>query len=186
MKKDNKKKLPKLSIIQQILSKIGTSDEFTKKDKYKFDKVHDNAYPVGGYNGMADLLMLPTTKQGYKYILSVVDIWSDYFDIEPLKTKTAKETLEALLKIFKRHYIKTFKASLKTDSGGEFKDTFDKWLKDHNIAHIVSLPDRHQQMSNVENLNKQVGKLIMTYLTAKSTEQNKKKNIMTGLKLYQP
>jgi hypothetical protein len=46
-----------------------------------------------GYNEMGDLLQLPTTKEGYKYILSVVDIWSNYFDIEPMKTKTAKSSV---------------------------------------------------------------------------------------------
>jgi hypothetical protein len=159
-----------LSKIQQILNKIGASDTFTKKDKYKFDKVHTNAYPKNGYNEMADLLMLPTTKQGYRYILSVVDIWSNYCDIEPMKTKTASETLKALQKIFKRHYVAQPKASLKTDGGHEFKDVFDKWLKDHHIAHLVNLPDRHSQLANVENLNRQVGRIIMTYLTAKSIE----------------
>ena len=126
-----------------------------------------------GFNEMGDLLQLPTTKEGYKYILSVVDIWSNYFDIEPMKTKTAKETLSALLKIFKRNYIDQPKASFKTDNGGEFIGVFDTWLKDHHIAHIKNLPDRHSQMANVENLNRQVGKLIMTYLTAKSIEQKK-------------
>ena len=167
------KKVKKLSIIQTILNKINVSDEYTKKDKYKFDKVHDNAFPMHGYNEIGDLLMLPTTKEGYKYILSVVDIWSNYFDIEPMKTKTAKETLTALLKIFKRNYIDQPKASFKTDSGNEFKEVFEKWLREHNIAHLKNLPDRHSQMANVENLNKQVGKLIMTYLTAKSIEQKK-------------
>jgi hypothetical protein len=159
-----------LSKIQQILNKIGASDTFTKKDKYKFDKVHDNAFPMNGYNDMADLLMLPTTKEGYKYILSVVDIWSNYCDIEPLKTKTASETLKGMLKIFKRHYVVQPKASIKTDNGGEFKDVFDKWLREHHIAHLLNLPDRHSQMANVENLNRQVGRIIMTYLTGKSID----------------
>ena len=162
--------MSKLTKIQQILSKIGADETYTKKEKYKFDKVHDNAFPMSGYNEFADLLMLPTTKENYKYLLCMVDIWSNYVDFEPLKTKTAKETLAAMLKIFKRNYVVKPKASLKTDNGSEFKEVFDKWLKDHHIAHLVNLPDRHQQMANVENLNKQVGRIINTYLTAKSVE----------------
>ncbi len=154
--------------MKQIFNKIGIDDTYTKKEKYKFDKVRKNTFPKGGYNQMADLLMLPKTDKGYQYCLTMTDLWNGYIDFEPMKTKTAKESLEAMLKIFKRNYIDQPKASLKTDNGGEFQSVFDKWLKDHHIAHLQSLPNRHQQMSNVENLNKQLGKIFMTYLTDKS------------------
>jgi hypothetical protein len=92
----------KVSKIQSILDKIGVDETHTKKQKHKFDKVRDNTFPKGGYNEMADLLMLPTTKEGYKYLLCIVDLWSNMFDIEPLKNKTAEATLEGMMNIFKR------------------------------------------------------------------------------------
>jgi hypothetical protein len=64
------------------------------------------------------------------------------------------------------------KASIRTDNGGEFKSVVDKFMYNNNILHLWSLPDRHKQMSNVENLNKQVGRVLYTYLQNKSMELN--------------
>jgi hypothetical protein len=158
----------KTSKIKQIFEKIGIDDTYTKKAKYKFDTVKANTFPKHGFNAMADLLMLPKTDSGYQYCLTMIDIWSNFFDFEPMKTKTAKETLQAMLNIFKRNYIDKPKASLKTDSGGEFQGVFDKWLRDHKIAHLQSLPGRHKQTANVENLNRQLGRIFMSFLTDKS------------------
>ena len=166
----NKKKP---SEYQKIIESIAGNTTYTTAPYYKFPKVKDSTNPQSGFNEMADLLMLPVTKEGYRYILSVVDIWSNYFDIEPMKTKTAKATLDALLAIFKRHYVSIPKASMSTDNGTEFKEVFNKWLIDHNIYHKLCLPDRHKQLANVENLNRQVGKIIMTYLTNKEIEIGK-------------
>lgn len=156
------------SKIKQIFNKLGIDDTYTRKQKFVFDKVKTNAFPKKNYNAMADLLMLPTTEKGYKYCLTVVDIWSNYMDFEPMKGKTSKECLDALLKIFKRNYIDKPKASLKTDSGTEFQGVFTQWLRNRGIAHLQSLPNRHKQIANVENLNKQLGLIFLTYLTDKS------------------
>jgi hypothetical protein len=176
-KKPIKNKEKNASKFDPIFDKIGIDETYTQKDKHKFDKFSQNTYPVGGHNYMADILMLPTTSKGYRYILSVVDIYNKYFDIEKLKTKTAKETLDALLKIFKRKYLKsTNLVSMKTDNGGEFKKEFKAWMQNEDIAHLNSLPDRHSQLAPVENLNRQLGRLFMTYLTHKTMKLGKDYN----------
>jgi hypothetical protein len=114
--------------------------------------------------------MLPVTKDGYRYLLTVIDIWSNYIDYEPLKTKTAKETLAAIKTIFNRKYLNEPKASIKTDSGREFLESFDQYFKKQKIAHLINLPDRHSQMAKVENLNKQIARLIMTTSLKKTME----------------
>jgi hypothetical protein len=114
--------------------------------------------------------MLPITNDGYRYLLTVIDIWSNYIDFEPLKTKTAKETLAAIKTIFNRKYVSEARASIKTDSGREFLESFDQYFKKQKIAHLINLPDRHSQMAKIENLNKQIARLIMTYLTEKTME----------------
>jgi hypothetical protein len=114
--------------------------------------------------------MLPITNDGYRYLLTVIDIRSNYIDLEPLKTKTAKETLAAMKTILSRKYVSHVKASIKTDSGREFLESFDQYFKKQKIAHLINLPDRHSQMAKIENLNKQAARLIMTYLTEKTME----------------
>jgi hypothetical protein len=64
-------------------------------------------------------------------------------------------------------------ASIRTDNGGEFKSVVDKYMYDNSILHLWSLPDRHKQLGNVENLNRQIGRVLMTYLSNKTHELGK-------------
>ena len=60
-----------------------------------YNSIYNNIVHEEGFNYMADLISLPHTKQGYKYLLVVVDLYTNGFDIEPLKNKTAETTLKA-------------------------------------------------------------------------------------------
>lgn len=168
MDKKTIKKKP--SMMNQLMSKLGIDETLTKPIKYHYPKVKNQTFPQNGYNYEADLLELPTTKNKYNSLLVVDDIYSNYCDFEPLKTKSATEVLKAFQTIFKRGILPEPKASIRTDSGSEFKSVVDKYMHDHNILHRWSLPDRHKQMGNVENLNRQLGRIFMTYLSNK-TEQ---------------
>ena len=112
------------------------------------------------------------TKDGYNRLLCVVDMYSNYCDFDPMKTKTSKEVLLAFKTIFKRGIVTMPKASIRTDNGAEFKSVVDKYMYDNNILHLWSLQERHKMMGNCENLNKQLGRVIMTYLQNKSMELN--------------
>lgn len=48
---------------------------------------------MGGFNYMADLLYLPKTRQKYLYLFTMVDIWSNHCDFEPIKDKKASTVL---------------------------------------------------------------------------------------------
>jgi hypothetical protein len=181
--KNNKSKKP--SKMQELLNEIGIDETFTTKTKYKkqknFDKVKSITFPMNGYNEMCDLLQLPTASQGFKYCLAMIDLWSNYCDLEPMKTKTSDATLQAMLRIFRRSYVKQPKASLKSDEGPEFEGSFSKWLKDHHIAHLKALPDRHSQLANINNYCKQAGRMFMTYLTNKEMSTKKDYNEWTDI-----
>jgi hypothetical protein len=166
------KKIPvkKPSLMQELMAKMNISETKTKPIHYKFPKVKNEVFPRSGYNYQGDLLMLPTTKKGFEYLLTVTDIYSHYLDFEPMKTKTAEETLKGFKRIFKRGILPKPKASLRTDNGSEFKSVVDKYMHNHNILHTWTLPDRHKQTGTIENLNRQIGRVLMTYLTNKSIE----------------
>ena len=56
------------------------------------------------------------SKKGYKYLLTVIDVFSKYGWIVPLKAKTGKEVAQAFRKLFLNgHY-----GRLWTDKGTEF------------------------------------------------------------------
>ena len=117
--------------------------------------------------------MLPEDKKGYKYLLVIVDIGNNEFDIEPIKSKTSKSVLNAMKTIFSRDYLKEPKASLSTDDGTEFKDEFNTWLVKNKIYHKVAIAGRHSQQSNVESLNKQLGYIFNLYMNMKEKESGK-------------
>lgn len=151
--------------MQSLKDRLGIRNEFTKSTREKyFNKVKDNIPLVANYNFMADLLFLPTTKEGYKYLLVMVDLASDKFDIEPIKNKESRTVLKAMLNMFDRGILRPPYASLRTDAGTEFMGIFHKWLYDHSIVHKIALPGRHTQMANVERLNRTLGELFNGYM----------------------
>jgi len=153
----------------KLLSDLGVNEKLTKGPRKQkvFNKVKDNIPKVAHYNYQADLLFLPTSERAklkFKYLLVMVDIANDAFDIEPITNKLSSTVLEATKRIFKRGILKPPKASIRTDSGTEFKGDFKKYLHDHNILLKTSLPDRHKQTGNVERLNREISRIIMSYL----------------------
>ena len=160
--------------MDKLIKKLNIDETYTKAPKQKvFNKVKDNVPHVEDYNFMADLLLLPETKKGFKYLLVVVDLGNDDFDIEPLKNKDSKSVLAGFQNMFKRPYIKKPYASIRTDAGTEFKDEFHKYLYDNSIMHKVAEPNRHQQLANVESLNKQLGRLFNGYMNSVEAKTNK-------------
>ena len=164
--------------MNNLLKKMKINDEFTRvRQKQKqFNNIRNNIPHLEDYNMMADLLMLPETNKGFKYLLVVVDLATNEFDMEPLKTKTSEEATIGLKKIFKRPYLKIPYASIRTDNGQEFSGSFNKYLKNNEVLHKYSLPNRHNQMATVERLNHQLGTLFNGYMNEqelKSGEVNR-------------
>jgi hypothetical protein len=154
--------------MNKILQELKINETYTKPPKIKkeFSKVKDNIPLKEDFNFMADILELPQTKKGFQYLLVVVDLATDEFDIEQLKTKESKTVLKAMLKMFKRKHIKKPYASIRTDGGPEFQDEFAKYCYENSILHKVGISGRHQQMANVERLNRELGRLFNGYMNA--------------------
>jgi hypothetical protein len=154
--------------MDKILKELKINEKYSKpvKIKKEFSRVKDNIPLKADYNFMADLLELPETKKGYKYLLVVVDLATDEFDIEPITNNKSLTVVDAMKRMFKRRYIKKPYASIRTDGGAEFKDAFDKFCYENNILHKIGVAGRHQQTSNVERLNRELGRLIIGYLNS--------------------
>jgi len=150
--------------MNKLLKDLKIDETFSRKPKVTFDNVKSNVFPRKGYNYMADLLYLPKTRQKYLYLLTMVDLWSNSCDFEPIKDKTAATVLAAMKAIFKRGILKLPKASVRTDNGTEFQDVFHKYLYDHNIFHRYGEPYRHQQSANIEKLNYELGRILNGYM----------------------
>lgn len=70
-----------------------------------------------GDHYQVDLAMLPTSSEGYRYCLVLVDIFSGFLILKPLKTKKASEIARMLWEIFA--LVGTPKI-LQSDNGAEF------------------------------------------------------------------
>jgi len=155
--------------MNDLYTKLGISQKHLNLSKQqprvKFHNAIDNNIVLEpDINYMADILMLPTTKQDYKFLLVVVDLATRNFDIEPMKRKDANSTLQAYKEMLKRPYINLPTSKMATDDGNEFKGVFNQFLQSNDVYHKVSLPNRHKQTSIVENLNKTLSKILMMYI----------------------
>ena len=152
--------------MHKIIKELGLNTTLNKPEtKTKiFNKVKNNIPLYPNMNEQMDLLHLPETKEGFKYLLVIVDLASDKFDVEPIKKTNSKTILDAMLKIFARPYVKKPWASLRMDNGAEFKKDVKEWLYNNNIVARYAMPYRHKQLGSVENLNKQLGTLFGLYM----------------------
>lgn len=170
------------SKFQNLIDKLDGSETFTKriKNEKTFNHVKDNVPLIADANMMCDILFLPETPtkkkddKGFKYLFVIVDLADDSFDIEPMKELNSEAALKAMKACFKRKYVKEPEYSLKTDEGAEFKGVFNKFLYDHNILHKGVVAGRHQSMSNVESLNRQLSRLFNLYMNKQEVKTGEK------------
>jgi len=176
IKKDNTE-------FSNVLNKLKIDEFYTKFDKRqkKYNKFINSIVPEKDFNYMADLIIMPKTSEGFKYLLVVNDLATNLFDVEPMKNKTAKETLQAYKNIIKRKILTLPEISFKTDNGTEFKGEFDAYLKDNKILHKLSKPYNHKQQAPIEGLNKTITRILMNYLSDKELELDKSYNNWTDI-----
>ena len=104
-----------------------------------------------------------TTKDGYKYLLSYMDLYSGWVESIPLKSKNADEVREA----FHNHLIPRYGApgSILSDRGLEFKnDTLRPYLEGFGTKVKYTTPYHPQTNGSIERyhrvLKEMLGKLV--------------------------
>ena len=99
---------------------------FEKRKVYSQSK--DNIWGVD----LADMQSLSRKNKGIKYLLCVIDLYSKYAFVIPLKDKKGISILNAFDKIIKQYNRKPNK--IWVDQGGEFyNNIFKRWLSDNDI-----------------------------------------------------
>lgn len=110
----------------------------------------------------ADLMgPLPRGQGGCRYILALLDVFSKYIKLYPLK----RATTDTIIKRIIRDYIPTmglFKKIL-TDNGTQF--TSHKWDQVMSGLNIKSIHTTtyHPESNPVERVNREIGRLLRTY-----------------------
>ena len=117
---------------------------------------------------VADLIEvgnIAKANRGYRYLLTVVDVFSKYAWVEPVKSKTGKAVTAAFEKILKHGRTPR---RLQTDDGKEFYNkTFQALMKRQDIVHFSTSGDT--KASVVERFNRTLKERLYRYFTVKNT-----------------
>ena len=158
---------------KDLITELQIDETFTKpvrKTKIKFDSVKASTVKLPDMNYMADVLFMPETKKKIKYLLVVVDLGTDEFDIEPMLKLNSSMVLSAIQRIFKRDILKKPEASIRTDGASEFQGDFAKYCYNNNIILRVAESGRHKQLANVDSLMVQLERLFNGYMNKRTEE----------------
>ena len=120
----------------------------------------------------------PTENNGIKYLLVVIDSFTRFAWIEPIKNKDAKTVLAAYKRIHQTS--KPFEKAILTDQGAEFQNhLFKKYLSSKNIE----LRKSNDKAPHVERFNRTFQNLLYRWMEEHQTHQYVKQ-IPKLLKLY--
>ena len=114
---------------------------------------------------LASLIYYADENDGYKYLLVVIDIFSHYGWVEPLKDKTANEIMKAFDKVLQEGRIPK---RLRSDSAKDFtSEKFQKYVKSKKITHFVTHTEK--QANYVERFIKTLKSKIFKYMVEKNS-----------------
>lgn len=118
---------------------------------------------------LADMQGLQSDNDHYRYILTVIDVFSKHAWVQAVTSKSSKEVTNAFQAILKRSEPRK-PERLQTDKGKEFfnKD-FQTLLRVNKIHHFASESD--QKAAVVERFNRTLKSRIWTFLSAKQTSR---------------
>ena len=116
---------------------------------------------------LASMADYENSNDGYKYLLVVIDIFSRYAWVEPMKNKNAETIVKAFEKILSDGRSPR---KLRTDAATDFTSKkFQNLMKEKNIHHFTT--HNEKQANYVERLIKTLKNKIRRYMSEKRTER---------------
>ena len=115
---------------------------------------------------IADMSMFSKSNNGVKYILCIIDTFSKFGIMIPMKSKTAKETADAFKQLFEKKKLQCNK--LWTDKGSEFiNHQVKKVLNDYNVK--IYTTENEEKSCIVERWIRTMKSIMYRYFTAART-----------------
>lgn len=100
---------------------------------------------------LVDLSAYSRENKGFKFMITIIDVYSKFAWAEPLKNKSAKEVAQVVKKVYLKS--KRYPQHIQTDKGTEFYNAdFKSWLKSHHINHYSTYST--MKASIVERFNR--------------------------------
>ena len=149
---------------------LNTQDTYTlhKPVRYNFPR---RRVRVGGIDhqwqaDLVDVARLSKENDGYKFLLTVIDVLSKYAWVLPLKDKTGRSLVEAFELIFDEGRVPD---RLQTDKGTEFLNrVFQGFLKKRDVKHFTT-HNVETKASIAERFNRTLKTRMWRYFTHKDT-----------------
>ena len=108
-----------------------------------------------------DLLQLPETAEGYKYLLLCVDLLTRYAVGSALKEKSANAIVKAMRKLFLRNPLLGSPVQILSDNGQEFANNrVYRLLRRHGTKQVFTTPYNPKGNGTTERLNRTVLQLL--------------------------
>ena len=110
-----------------------------------------------------DIMYLPdpTTTNGFKYLLTAIDVYSRYVFVQLLKTKTGQEVFDKIRFMFQQS---GFPKNLNVDEGSEFiYSPFESYCNDNDVRLWYSSPEQDNKNSIIERFHRTLRGLILKY-----------------------
>ena len=170
-----------LNLIKEALSGIETYTLFREP---KFPRYYNPVYVTKPREllqaDLIDLQTLENTNDGIKYLLVVIDSFTRYAWVRPLKNKTAKTVLSAFKDIVSNDLDNYIGDAFLADQGTEFVNKeFKAFLKDKK----VEIRAANNKAPHVERFNRTLQNLLYRFMEEKETERYID-NLQSLLKLY--
>lgn len=107
------------------------------------------------------------SNKNYKYFITIIDIFSKYAWVVPLKNKSAKSILEAFKLVFKQR----IPTKLQTDQGKEFDNKLlSNYLK-NSMVQFFTAKNPDIKCAVVERFNRSLKNRMFKYFTANGTKK---------------
>ena len=117
---------------------------------------------------LADVSNISDENDGIKYLLFVIDIFSKYLWVEPLKNKTATEVVNALKNILNKGRQCN---KIRSDNGKEFNNNIMKtFLKNEGIYYFTT-QNSDTKANIVERVIKTIKNMMYRYFTKQRTHR---------------
>lgn len=138
------------------------------RPEYPFQHWQMDLIIMGTYNKNKELKELKGNK-GYKYILVIIDIFTKFIYLYPLKKKEGIDVASILSRVFLSGDIPD---TLQSDNGSEFRNaTVHGLCQEFKIKQLFSESYSPQTQGFVENKNKQIKQVLNTFFIKYDTMQ---------------
>jgi len=164
--KTDKKKIKRKEVVEWLKKQdVYTLHKPGRKNYSLYRKVMVNGVDKQWQTDLVDMQEFHTSNKGFRYILTVIDCFSKYAWVIPLKTKTGKECMEAFKVIFKER--KPHK--IQFDEGKEFYNRdVEGLLEKEEIEFFSTKSDK--KASIVERFNRTIKTRMYKYFTEEDTK----------------